>query len=444
MVVVDPRTKPDKLVFILGDCGATALVTEGRRGPLFAAARAGAPMLRAILTTDIAANTVAADRAGGAVIRDLDAAFAADPALAPAARAISVDLCALIYTSGSTGEPKGVMHSHQTMTFALESLLEYLDIAEDDRIFCALPLAFDYGLYQLLMAAARAATLVLEPSFAYPAQALRVIEAEGVTVFAGVPTIYAVLADAHARAVLHLPSVRKVTNTAAALPANLHDRLAEIFPNAEIFRMYGLTECKRVSYLPPGKLQAKPDSVGIAIPGTEAMVLDADGAPVRPGAHGVLHVRGGHVMLGYWNRPEATAHMLKPGLNAGDRVLCTHDIFTVDADGYLYFVARSDEMLKTRGEKVSPLEIETALLALDGVREAAVIGQPDPVLGDAIVAFVAGAGIGEREIRRHCAERLPLHMAPTRIVLTEALPKSSNGKIDKRALAASLKAEVAA
>jgi acyl-CoA synthetase (AMP-forming)/AMP-acid ligase II len=446
MVMVDPRTRAERLAFIVADCGATALVVEGRQPGALDVVLAGAPALRAVVAAGAGASL---SRQGPPALLDLDAAFAAGAGPSSRRPAISTDLCALIYTSGSTGEPKGVMHSHQTMTFALDSMLEYLGITPEDRLFSALPLAFGYGLSQLLLAAARGATLVLEPAFAYPAQAVRTIQAEGATVFAGVPTMYAVLADAHARAPLQMASVRLATSAAAALPSRLHRPIAEMFPNAGLVRMYGQTECLRVSYLPPAALATKPESVGRAIPGTEVMLRDEAGQPVAPGERGVLHVRGAHVMLGYWNRPEATARALLAGSSPGDRVLCTHDIFTEDADGDLTFVARSDEMLKTRGEKVSPVEIETALLLLDGLREAAVVGVPDPLLGDAIVAYVAVAAAagpmpGEREIRRHCARCLPPHMVPTRIVVMEALPKSANGKIDKRALAAGQKGEAAA
>ena len=194
---------------------------------------------------------------------------------------IPVDLAALIYTSGSTGNPKGVMMTHANMVFTAGSVAEYLRLAEDDRIMNVLPLAFDYGLYQLLMAMRIGGTLVLERSFAFPAQTLKRIEQEQVTVFPGVPTVYATLVSM--KTTSEYPSVRRLTNTAAALPPSFHDVLHERFPNALIFRMYGLTECKRVSYLEPELVEQKPTSVGTAIPGTEAFVLDAEGNPVEPG-----------------------------------------------------------------------------------------------------------------------------------------------------------------
>jgi long-chain acyl-CoA synthetase len=230
------------------------------------------------------------------------------------------------------------------------------------------------------------------------------------------------------------PSVTRLTNTAAGLPPDFHDRLLERFPNALIFRMYGLTECKRVSYLEPELLELKPTSVGKAIPGTETVVLDEEGNPVQPGETGVLHVRGPHVMVGYWRQPELTAEMLKEGPLPGERMLCTHDHFTVDDEGFLYFVGRSDDIIKSRGEKVAPAEVENALYAIQGVREAAVIGVPDERLGEAIRAYVVleeGSELTDRDVIAACRERLESFMVPSEVVLLDELPKTATGKIQR-------------
>ncbi|MFQ3595390.1 MAG: class I adenylate-forming enzyme family protein [Sphingomonadaceae bacterium] len=434
MVVVDPRLPPERLAFIVKDSGARALIADGRRPDQIGAARAAAVGPLAVFASGGTEGAHELEEA-------LAGAMGSSP---PPQRALTIDLAALIYTSGSTGQPKGVMHTHQSMLFALGSLLEYIGVRADDRIQCALPLAFDYGLYQFLMAAATGATLVLDGGSAFIGDLVAALRDEAVTVFPGVPTLYAMLAKAHARQPLAIPGVRLLTSTAADLSPTLHAPLREIFPNAQIIRMYGLTECKRVSYLPPDLLDAKPDSVGIPIPGTEVMVCDDQGREVPNGTPGILHVRGAHVMLGYWNRPEATAKMLRPGSHSSDRVLVTGDLFVRDADGHLRFLGRTDDILKTRGEKVAPLEVEAALLAIDGVHEAAVVGMPDPVLGDAIVAFVSGTIENERFVRKGLVGRLPPQMMPTRILLLGELPKTPNGKIDRRALAASLLAEAAA
>ncbi len=433
-VIVNPQTKLDKLAFILNDSSASVLITDSHLEGVYLPALKDATTLKSVLVTGRLP-----DSKGAEVVRieSFDSALAGATLEQPRSRNISIDLCSLIYTSGSTGEPKGVMHTHQSMLFALQSLVEYLRLDEPDRILCVLPLAFDYGLYQLLMSVHLGATLVLERSFTYPAQVFKVMESEAVTVFPGVPTIYAMLLSLQEKQPIQFSAVRRVTNTAAALPTSFNTRLKEIFPNAEIFRMYGLTECKRVSYLPPSEIETKPNSVGVAIPGTEVMVLNDSGTRVAPGETGKLYVRGAHVMLGYWNRPDLSEHMLKPGPMPGERMLCTHDMFTVDEDGYLYFVGRSDDIIKTRGEKVSPVEVENVMFGIEGVKEVAVVGIPDEVLGQAVRAYVVlqpGAQLTERQIRAICMTRMENFMVPKEIVLTQELPKTVTGKISKKSL----------
>jgi acyl-CoA synthetase (AMP-forming)/AMP-acid ligase II len=329
------------------------------------------------------------------------------------------------------------MMTHQSMVFAAGSIAQYLRVGPDERILGMLPLAFDYGLYQLLMNVLRGGTLVLERSFAFPAQIVKRVQEEEATVFPGVPTVYATLLSMRRGMEFELPSVRRVTNTAAALPATFHAELARIFPNALVFAMYGLTECKRVSYLEPELLAERPTSVGKAIPGTETMVLREDLTPVEPGETGVLYVRGPHVMVGYWRKPEQTAEMIVEGPLPGERMLCAQDQFTVDEEGYLYFVGRSDDIIKTRGEKVSPIEVENVLFDIEGIKEAAVIGVPDEVLGEAIKAFVVldeGAELTAQEIVAACRTRLENFMVPAEVEFLDALPTTATGKVRRQSL----------
>jgi acyl-CoA synthetase (AMP-forming)/AMP-acid ligase II len=196
--------------------------------------------------------------------------------------------------------------------------------------------------------------------------------------------------------------------------------------------MYGLTECKRCTYLPPEQLAVRPDSVGKAIPNTEAYVVDDRGERVAPGQVGELVIRGAHVMKGYWENPEATDRMLRPGPHPWEKVLHTGDLFRTDGDGYLYFVGRMDDIIKTRGEKVSPKEVENVLYALPGVREAAVVGIPDPILGHALKAVIAPAEDGaltERDVLAHCAKHLEDFMVPRAVEFRRELPKTETGKI---------------
>ncbi|MGH8202861.1 MAG: class I adenylate-forming enzyme family protein [Steroidobacteraceae bacterium] len=426
-VLINPQTRASKLGFILRDCGARALITES------GLEQTSLEALRGLDPPPVVLRSGKCDDPA----ESLEDALAGAQPLAEPAPVIPLDLAAIIYTSGSTGTPKGVMQTHQAMVFTTESLIEYLRLTEDEKILCVLPLSFDYGLYQLLMAVALSACLVLERSFTFLGEVLGRIRDERVTAFPGVPTIFATLLAAHRRAAICFPSVTRVTNTAAALPDEFAGGLREIFPNALIYRMYGLTECKRVSYLDPALLDSKPGSVGKAIPGTEVYLLSAEGNPVPPGEVGVLYVRGPHVMAGYWNRPDLTDEMLKPGKLPGERVLCTHDLFRMDHEGYLYFVGRTDDIIKTRGEKVSPVEVENALHRIAGVREAAVVGVPDEILGQAIRAYVVAdpsAGVTVQSLRTDSAAFLEPYMVPTQVILCDSLPRNPNGKVDKRSL----------
>lgn len=433
-LIVNPQTKTDKLEFILRDSGARILLTDGHLAAAFLPALPQADALSHVICSGALPDSPVPQHLR---LEAFDSVVSATQPLAQSVPIIPLDLAALIYTSGSTGNPKGVMHTHQSMVFAAGSLTEYLRLSADDRILCVLPLAFDYGLYQMLMAISLGATLVLERSFTYPAQIFARMQQQRVTVFPGVPTIYAMLLSAHSRSPLRFPEVTRVTNTAAALHDDVAARLRDIFPNALIYKMYGLTECKRVCYLEPELEPHKPGSVGKAIPGTEVYLLSPEGKPVPPGETGILHVRGPHVMLGYWNRPDLSEHMLKPGRYPGERVLCTHDHFRMDAEGFLYFVGRTDDIIKTRGEKVSPVEVENVLHSIEGIREAAVVGVHDELLGQAIRAYVVleqGSALDEKRIRMLCGARLENFMVPKEIVFRTDLPKTTTGKVSKKLL----------
>jgi long-chain acyl-CoA synthetase len=438
LTVINPQTKAEKLAYVLADSEARALITEKSLASVFLPALAEAPNVQCVICSGgVPDGEVEGSSGYRRTMLALDDAIASAGRQPSPSGIISIDLAALVYTSGSTGNPKGVMLTHQNMVFAAESISQYLRLDASDRIVNALPFAFDYGLYQLLMTVLLGATLLVERSFVYPVPVLRRVIEHEVTVFPIVPTIGATLLSLHRSGGWSFPSVRRVTNTAAALPAEFIPRLATVFPNALIFAMYGLTECKRVAYLEPERVLEKPTSVGKAIPGTEVFLLSPDGAPVPPGETGVLHVRGPHVMLGYWNQPELTAAMLKPGRLPGERVLCTHDFFTMDADGDLYFVGRSDDIIKTRGEKVSPVEVENVLHRITGVREAAVIGAPDELLGEAIRAFVVldeGAVLTEQQVKRECMARLESFMVPRDVVFVPELPKTTTAKVSRRML----------
>jgi long-chain acyl-CoA synthetase len=298
-------------------------------------------------------------------------------------------------------------------------------------------LSFDYGLYQVLMAFKVGATLLLEQSFAFPHRVLEAAVRERITGLPIVPSAAAILLQRDMSR-YDLSSLRYITNTAAALPTEHIRRLRELFPKAKIYSMYGLTECKRVSYLPPDQIDIRPTSVGRGMPNEEVYVIDEEGRPVGAGVVGELVVRGSNVMKGYWEDPVETAKRLRPGAYPWEQVLHTGDLFKTDSEGYLYFVGRQDDIIKSRGEKVSPREVEDVLYLLEGVAEAAVVGIPDPVLGQAIKACIIrreGSSIAESDVLRHCAQRLEDFMMPKMVQFCDHLPRTTTGKISKREIA---------
>lgn len=432
-VVVNATTKADKLAYLVNNCRATALVAEARQESLIAPVLEAAPSLRQVVLTGARAAELSAGREGFEDYGTIQQTF---PAHRPPRTAIDRDLACLIYTSGSTGHPKGVMSAHHTVLFAASSIISYLQNQPDDIVIDVLPLAFDYSLYQLLMVFLFGGTLVLERSFAYPTMILSRMEQERVTGFPAVPTIFSLLLQMDLTR-YDLSALRYITNTAAALPPSHIEQIRHKFPWATLYSMYGLTETKRTLYLPPDQLDARPGSVGIAIPGTEVWLEDDAGNRLERGQVGELVIRGGHVMQGYWELPDATARRFRPGPTAGERLCYSGDLFRTDEEGFFYFVGRRDDIIKSRGEKVAPKEVENVLYMLPDVVEVAVVGVPHPVLGEAIKAIIvcSGEALGEKEVLRHCRRHLEDHMVPQSVEFRDSLPKTdSSGKIRKTGL----------
>jgi len=447
-VPVNPTTKADKLNFILTNCRASALITDLRGDApetswlkvIVRCQKSGAPDGR---TRPGAAPSRLREHHAGTACLQFDRLQLIFPALRPPAVNTDDDLACLIYTSGSTGQPKGVMCEHRNVVFASGSIIQYLGNTETDIVLNVLPLSFDYGLYQLLMTFRFGGTLVLENSFAFPSLVLQRIAEERVTGFPGVPTLFSLLLGLDLNA-FDLSSLRYLTNTAAALPSSHVLELRRKFPRAKLFSMYGLTETKRTLYLPPDKLEQRPGSVGIPIPGTDAWIEDAEGRRLEPGKTGELVISGPHVMRGYWENPDATAKRFR-ATETGERVCYSGDLFRQDSEGFFYFVGRKDDIIKSRGEKVAPKEIENVLYNLPGVAEAAVIGVSDPILGQAIKAFIVrrDKALTQLRVLAHCRAQLEDFMVPKEIEFLDALPKNASGKIDKLALAGSRRREEA-
>lgn len=432
-VPVHPQTRREKLAYLLNDARPTCLITSAHlRGVASAALRGNASVLFCIV-----AGAAHAEAREGREFLPLEQALAEGDGPPHDPGTIDQDLASIIYTSGSTGEPKGVVLTHLNMVSAVTSIELYLDLRADDVILAVLPLAFGYGLYQVLLGFMVGARVVLERSFAFPVKTLLVMQEERVTVLPGVPTMFATLLGLDVLGRYDLRSLRLLTNAAAALPPRHIEELRRLLPRAVLYCMYGLTECQRVSYLPPTELDRRPTSVGRGMPNEEVYLVDEQGRRLPPGSTGELVVRGSHVMRGYWGKPRETAERLRPGPSPGELVLTTGDIFRMDEEGYLYFVARRDDIIKSQGMKVSPLEVESVLYGLPGVREAAVVGVPDERLGQTVKAFLVlkpGFHYTEREIVKHCLERLESFMAPKAVEFVEELPHTDSGKIRKRAL----------
>lgn len=424
VVPLSPTTRTERLVFVLEDTEAAAVWVEGAfPAQDEQALRHRCPALRAVLRAGEPDASVPAGAQGPEEWAD--------------ASRIHQDLAAILYTSGSTGRPKGVMLTHHNMLSAWRSVQAYLGLDESDVIGLALPPTFSYGLYHLLMGLGLGATVVLERQAAFPLKLAQMLERERVTVFPAVPTLFSALLGLPQLAQFDHGGLRILSNAAAALPQALVPRLRAAWPQARFFSMYGMTECKRISFLPPEELEQRPGSVGRGMPNQEHWLIDEAGHRLPHGSLGQLVVRGSHVMRGYWRRPEETAQRLHPGPIDGERVLHTGDLFRSDADGYLYFVARMDDIIKSRGEKVAPREVEDAIHEVPGVAACAVVGVPDPLLGQAVKAFVTlapGATATSRDIVRHCQAALESYMVPKYVELVDELPVTESGKIRHAAL----------
>ena len=425
--LVNPSTKADKLSYILNDCTPSAIVTQAKLLPVIDEAEA-------IAAIPVVFAVQGASRSKRQCL-SFEASVEAKPEqLSVSTHGIDIDLAMLIYTSGSTGRPKGVMMTHRNIEAAATSLTGLLKNTADDVILSVLPLSFNYGLYQLLMAVKLGATLVLEKSFAFPQAIFDTMRVEKVTGFPIVPTMSAIIMQMKDLTDGFLPDLRYITNTAAQLPVPHIGFLQKIFPDAEIYSMYGMTECKRCTWLPPHMISEKPDSVGIALPNSEVYLVDEQGAPVAIGDVGEMVVRGPNVMQGYWNNPEASAQMLKTGRNPWEKVLFTGDLLRIDSDGYYYFIGRKDDIIKSRGEKVPPKEVETVLYAHQAVREAVVAGVPDAMLGHAVTALVIATdkALSEKELIRFCRQHLEDFMVPVFVQIVDELPRTDTGKVSRR------------
>jgi acyl-CoA ligase (AMP-forming) (exosortase A-associated) len=440
-VPCNPVLKPAQIGHILRDSGARVLVTTGGR-----LAGLTAEVADSAVTHVVVLDAEAPDGPDGISVATWADLLASGKGVdTPAGPPVDSDPAAIFYTSGSTGKPKGVVVSHRNLAVGGASVAAYLKNDADDRILALLPLSFDAGFSQLTTGVTSGAGIVLH-NFLLPTDVPKICAREGITGLTCVPPLWIQLAQVSWPEAAR-QRLRYFANTGGHMPRDLLGALRRLFPNAAPYLMYGLTEAFRSTYLDPAEVDRRPDSIGKAIPNAEILVAKPDGGLAGPGEQGELVHRGPLVALGYWNDPERTAARFKPApgqppqLPLAEPAVWSGDLVRLDADGFLYFVGRGDEMIKTSGYRVSPTEVEEAIFASGAVSEAAAFGVPDRALGQAIVAaVVAKPGMADPEgaVLAHCRTVLPRFMVPARIVLRAGLPRSPNGKIDRKRLAQQL------
>lgn len=437
-VPVNPLLKPAQVAYLLADCNVRILVTSRDRLTQLAEVLPSCPELRCVVLLG------AADwlpHIPGVQLLSWSACMAAGAPPLPGHRCIDTDMAAILYTSGSTGKPKGVVLSHRNLVAGARSVSDYLENRADDRILCVLPLSFDYGLSQLTTAFRTGACAVLM-NYLLLRDIVDTVEREHITGLAGVPPLWIQLSQLRWD---QADSLRYITNSGGAMPRGTVDALRAALPRTQIYLMYGLTEAFRSTYLPPQQLDRRPDSIGKAIPNAEVMVLRADGSACAPGEPGELVHRGALVALGYWNDGEKTAERFRPlpprapGLQLPELAVWSGDTVRYDEEGYLYFIGRADDMIKTSGYRVSPSEVEEVVYASGLVSEAAAIGVRHGQLGQVIVLVAmakTGACADTSQLLAACRAALPAYMVPAWVDLRDRpLPRNPNGKIDRKLLA---------
>lgn len=445
-VPINPVLKAGQVEYILRHCAVRALVTSGQRLRALASSLADCPALKLLALTGDLDGELRELAPTGVELLTWEALIAAAP---PSGRsghgAIRSDVAAIFYTSGSTGMPKGVVLSHDNMIAGAQSVSYYLGNHREDRILSVLPLSFDAGFSQLTTAFNVGAEVVLL-NYLLPRDVVRACGRYEITGLTGVPPLWAQLIE------LDWPegaarSLRYFANTGGHMPRGTLEALRRRLPQAKPYLMYGLTEAFRSTYLDPDQVDARPNSMGKAIPNVEIAVVRPDGAPCDPGEAGELVHRGPLVSLGYWNDPEATAKKFRPwpiaeaGVPRPEVAVWSGDQVRRDEEGYLYFVGRNDEMIKTSGYRVSPTELESVIHASGQVGEVAALGVPHPTLGQAIVVVASAPAQGKLDgeaLLGVCTRELPAFMVPKRIIEQTPLPRNANGKIDRAGLAKSL------
>ncbi|MBK7900534.1 MAG: acyl-CoA ligase (AMP-forming), exosortase A system-associated [Azonexus sp.] len=435
-VPLNPLLKAEQVGYILADCAVRILITSAERFEVLRETLAACHDLRRVIVI----GELPAEREHLPFALESWSETLAGPRGEPH-RVIDTDVVSILYTSGSTGRPKGVVLSHRNMVAGAKSVASYLENRADDTLLAALPLSFDAGFSQLTTAFHVGARVVLL-NYLLPKDVLNAIAREKVTGLTAVPPLYIQLTQ------LKWPEtvtdhLRYFANTGGRMPRETLDALRRALPRSKPYLMYGLTEAFRSTYLPPEQVDRRPDSIGKAIPNAEILVLREDGSECAPNEPGELVHRGALVGQGYWNDGEKTAERYKPllhreaGLVLPEIAVFSGDTVRRDEEGYLYFIGRRDEMIKTSGYRVSPTEIEEVLYGTQLVGEVAAFGVPHPQLGQAVVVVATPRGetLDVDALLKLARERLPIYMLPARVdVRPGPLPRNPNGKIDRKLL----------
>lgn len=432
VVNVNFQWTPEQLCYVAADSGATALI-------IGAAAQKGLSdrnlpdSVRGILIAGQAMPT------GPTQELWLDQTISG---AASEARPTANDLAMIIYTSGSTGRPKGVMLSHRNIRIGADTVIEYLQLKETDRLLSVLPYSFDAGLNQLTTMMMVGGSVVHQP-VVMPAELIKSINTHEITGFAGVPPLWNQVVRLLDKAPLPMPSLRLITNTGGKIPPDVLERMPDVFPNVQIFLMYGLTEAFRSTYLPPDKFTAKKGAIGQQVPNAQVFVIKHGQGRAGPGEQGELVHAGPLVSLGYWQQPDLSQQKIRPCPELADLigdtpVVYSGDLVRIDQDGDLWFIGRVDDMIKTSGFRLSPTEVEDLVSRSGMVSDVIAYGVDDDDMGQIVhIAVTAADGFDPTTLMSHCRRTMPHYMVPGQVhVWTGQMPRTASGKLDRPAVIA--------
>jgi acyl-CoA ligase (AMP-forming) (exosortase A-associated) len=422
IVNVNHQWTSEQLRYVAEDCAARLAICEAKAAA--GLQRGLAPSVRDVLSI------------GDGVTTDAPGQLEGFPTTSgPAVPRLDDSLAMIIYTSGSTGKPKGVMLSHRNIVAGARSVARYLRLTGDDRLLSVLPYSFDYGLNQLTTMLLLGGTVVHQP-VPMASEVLRTARDRRVTGIAAVPPLWTQIVRLLQAAPMNLPTLRRITNSGGKIPTQILEAMPKVFPDVRIYLMYGLTEAFRSTYLDPSLFMRKMGAIGRAIPNAEIFVVKAGEGIAGPGEQGELVHRGPLVSLGYWGRPDLTAERIRPcpelhHLIGEEAVVYSGDLVRVDEDGDMWFVGRTDAMIKTSGFRVSPDEIEEAVFRSGLVSDVVAFGVDDTDLGQVIhVAVTPLKGFSEDALHRHCRGTMPSYMLPRKFhIWPDNMPRTASGKL---------------